>query len=158
MRRAVLGDVIHRLVHVLHHAHRQNRRELKKRSVALVRLHNHEVAAAEASVGANGIAPPADDHRGIESGILHHRRNHGGGAGLAVRSGHGHAVFQTHQFGQHFGIATLPCVQLGGLDFCALASAQGLRARRVERAADLEAALTEVFSATVPMLLEVCVV
>ena len=61
------------------------------------------------------------------------------------------------EFGQHFGIATLPCVQLGGLDFCALASAQGLRALRVERAADLNAALQQVFSATVPMLLEVCV-
>jgi benzoylformate decarboxylase len=61
------------------------------------------------------------------------------------------------EFGQHFGIATLPCVQLGGLDFCALAGAQGVRALRVERAADLNAALQQVFSASVPMLLEVCV-
>jgi benzoylformate decarboxylase len=61
------------------------------------------------------------------------------------------------EFGQHFGIGALPCVQLGGLDFCALASAQGVRALRVGRAADLNAALQQVFSAAVPMLLEVCV-
>ena len=61
------------------------------------------------------------------------------------------------EFGQRFGIATLPCVRLGGLDFCALASAQGVRSLRVERAADLDAALQQIFSATVPMLLEVCV-
>jgi benzoylformate decarboxylase len=61
------------------------------------------------------------------------------------------------EFGRHFGIATLPCVQLGSLDFCALASAQGVAALRVERASDLDAALRQIFAATVPMLLEVCV-
>lgn len=68
-----------------------------------------------------------------------------------------YAIQGLQEFGQHFGIASLPCVQLGGLDFCARASAQGVRALRVERAADLDPALQQVFGAGVPMLLEVCI-
>ncbi len=48
-------------------------------------------------------------------------------------------------------------MQLPHLDFCALARAQGVNGRRVERCADLDAALLELFAAEVPMLLEVIV-
>lgn len=61
------------------------------------------------------------------------------------------------EFGRHFGIETLPGMHLPHLDFCALARAQGVEARRVGRCADLDAALLELFAADVPMLLEVSV-
>jgi benzoylformate decarboxylase len=61
------------------------------------------------------------------------------------------------EFGRHFDIDALPGVRLPHLDFCALAAAQGVKAIRVERCADLDAALREVFAARMPMLLEVCV-
>ncbi len=60
-------------------------------------------------------------------------------------------------FGRHFGIASLPGVRLPHLDFCALAASQGVAAIRVDRCEDLDAALTRVFAADSPMLLEVCV-
>jgi benzoylformate decarboxylase len=61
------------------------------------------------------------------------------------------------EFGSRFEIKTLPGVQLPHIDFCALASAQGVKGIRVERCADLDAALRALFAADVPMLLEVCV-
>ena len=59
------------------------------------------------------------------------------------------------EFGRHFDIRTLPGVKLPHLDFCALAQSQGVRARRVDRWEDLDAALTDVFAADTPTLLEV---
>lgn len=59
------------------------------------------------------------------------------------------------EFGSRFDIKTLPGVQLPHIDFCALAAAQGVKGIRVERCADLDAALLAVFAADVPMLLEV---
>jgi benzoylformate decarboxylase len=59
------------------------------------------------------------------------------------------------EFGRHFGIEALPGVRLPHLDFCALAAAQGVKGIRVERCEELDAALSEIFAATVPMLLEV---
>jgi benzoylformate decarboxylase len=59
------------------------------------------------------------------------------------------------EFGRHFAIPTLPCVQLGNLDFCGLAAAQGVRALHVVHGAELDGALQTIFSASVPMLLEV---
>jgi benzoylformate decarboxylase len=59
------------------------------------------------------------------------------------------------EFGRHFGIEALPGVSLPHLDFCALAAAQGVTGIRVERCEELDAALSEIFAATVPMLLEV---
>ena len=60
-------------------------------------------------------------------------------------------------FGRHFGIAALPGVRLPHLDFCALAASQGVTAIRIDCCEDLDAALTRVFAADSPMLLEVCV-
>ncbi len=59
------------------------------------------------------------------------------------------------EFGTHFGISRLPGVNLPHLDFCALASSQGVPALRVERCAELDAALKKAFSAFGPVLIEV---
>jgi benzoylformate decarboxylase len=59
------------------------------------------------------------------------------------------------EFGRRFGIKELPGIRLPGLDFCTLAAGQGVKGIRVERCADLDAALLEVFAADEPMLLEV---
>ena len=61
------------------------------------------------------------------------------------------------EFGRHFAIDSLPGVKLPHLDFCALAAGQGVKSLRVERCEDLDAALTQIFAADVPMLLEVIV-
>jgi benzoylformate decarboxylase len=61
------------------------------------------------------------------------------------------------EFGRHFGIEPLPGVRLPHLDFCALAAGQGIKGIRVERCEDLDPALREIFTADVPMLLEVMV-
>ena len=59
------------------------------------------------------------------------------------------------EFGRHFDIRTLPGIKLPHLDFCALAQGQGVKARRVDRWEELDAALAEAFSADTPTLLEV---
>jgi benzoylformate decarboxylase len=59
------------------------------------------------------------------------------------------------EFGRRFAIETLPGVHLPDLDFCGLAEAQGVKAIRVSRCEDLDAALATVFAARSPMLLEV---
>jgi benzoylformate decarboxylase len=59
------------------------------------------------------------------------------------------------EFGRHFNIDELPGVKLPHLDFCALAAGHGVNSIRVQRCEDLDAALREIFSAAVPMLLQV---
>jgi benzoylformate decarboxylase len=61
------------------------------------------------------------------------------------------------EFGQHFKLSELPGTQLLHLNYCALAQSQGVAAQRVERSADLDAALERAFAATQPTLVEVCV-
>jgi benzoylformate decarboxylase len=61
------------------------------------------------------------------------------------------------EFAAHFGLDTPPGTRLAHLDFCALARAQGVAALRVSACAELDAALRQAFSATQPLLLEVCV-
>ncbi len=61
------------------------------------------------------------------------------------------------QFAAHFGLGTPPGTRLAHLDFCALARAQGVAALRVTACAELDAALRQAFTATQPLLLEVCV-
>jgi benzoylformate decarboxylase len=62
------------------------------------------------------------------------------------------------EFGRHFHLSQLPGTQLPHLDFCGLARSQGVAAVRVERAEELNAALSAAFAARHPMLLDVCVV
>src|SRR6266699_2164043 len=61
------------------------------------------------------------------------------------------------EFAAHFGLATPPGTHLAHLDFCALARAQGVEAVRVSRCAELDGALGMAFTATHPVLIEVCV-
>jgi benzoylformate decarboxylase len=62
------------------------------------------------------------------------------------------------EFGRHFNIATLPGTRLPQLDFAALAAGQGIQGLKVDRCEDLDEALRRVLGASIPMLLEVCVV
>jgi benzoylformate decarboxylase len=59
------------------------------------------------------------------------------------------------EFGRHFDIDQPPGVKLPHLDFGSLAAGHGVRSIRVQRCEDLDAALQEIFSAKVPMLLQV---
>ncbi|MBY0393546.1 MAG: benzoylformate decarboxylase, partial [Novosphingobium sp.] len=62
-----------------------------------------------------------------------------------------------HSFGRKFGMQSLPGTQLPHLDFCALAEAQGVAARRADTAAALDDALRWSFAADVPSLVEAVV-
>jgi len=59
------------------------------------------------------------------------------------------------EFGRRFAIDVLPGVHLPDLDFCGLATAQGVKAILVTRCEELDGALRTVFAARSPMLLEV---
>jgi benzoylformate decarboxylase len=60
-------------------------------------------------------------------------------------------------FGRLFGMDNVPGTDLSGLDFCGLAAAQGLAARRVDHAGDIDAALAWSFAATAPTLLDIMI-
>jgi len=62
-----------------------------------------------------------------------------------------------HQFAQHFNLSRLQGTRLPHIDFCGLARSFGMAAARVTRAPDLGVALTEAFTFTRPMLIEVIV-
>jgi benzoylformate decarboxylase len=71
---------------------------------------------------------------------------------IVIRNGRYEAL---HEFGRHFALAQLPGTQLPGIDFCALAEAQGVSAIRVTRVRDLDAALREAFRFEKALLVEV---
>jgi benzoylformate decarboxylase len=73
---------------------------------------------------------------------------------VIVRNGRYEAL---HEFGRHFALSQLPGTQLPDIDFCALAQAQGVRAIRVTRTADLDAALREAFRFERALLVEVVI-
>ena len=102
-------------IDVRHHGNR--RRQLQERSVALVGLGNHVIAASEPRVAAER-AEPAADHRGrIEPGALEHQRHHRRRRRLAMRAGDGDAVAQPHQLGEHLGArndGNVPAHRFGG--------------------------------------------
>src|SRR6185436_3251348 len=60
-----------------------------------------------------------------------------------------------HDFKRHFGLPEIVGADLPQIDFCGLAQAQGVSARRVTRASELDGALTEAFRSTGPMLIDV---
>jgi benzoylformate decarboxylase len=61
------------------------------------------------------------------------------------------------QFAGHFGLAGLPGTALPAIDFRALAQGQGIAARRVDTALELDAALAKAFTFTRALLLEVVI-
>ena len=71
---------------------------------------------------------------------------------IVIRNGRYEAL---HEFGRHFVLRDLPGTQLPGVDFCALAEAQGVRAIRVTRTGELDAALREAFRFERALLVEV---
>ena len=60
-------------------------------------------------------------------------------------------------FGRRYNIAALPGVDLGGLDFVALAKGQGCDGVRVDRAADLAPVLGQALASDRPVVVEVAV-
>jgi benzoylformate decarboxylase len=58
-------------------------------------------------------------------------------------------------FGRMLGIADAPGQDLPGVDFVALATGFGCRARRLDKAADLDAALREAFGSAETWLIDV---
>ncbi len=71
---------------------------------------------------------------------------------IIVRNGRYEAL---HEFGRHFALKDLQGTQLPAIDFCAIAEAQGVRASRVTRVQDLDAALREAFKFERATLVEV---
>ena len=77
-------------------------REQQEAAVALVGFDDEVVALAEPRGGASLIDAAADDERGVEMRRGEDRSDDRCGRRLAVRTGDGDAVFQPHQFGEHF--------------------------------------------------------
>ena len=61
------------------------------------------------------------------------------------------------QFGRHFGLERTVGTTLGDIDFCGLATSQGCKAMRIERAGALDESLRAALAATEPTLIEVVV-
>ena len=60
-------------------------------------------------------------------------------------------------FGRLFGMQTVAGTDLSGLDFCGLAAAQGLAARRVDAPGDVDTALAWSFATSAPTLVEMVI-
>jgi benzoylformate decarboxylase len=71
---------------------------------------------------------------------------------IVIRNGRYEAL---HEFGRHFALKQLPGTQLPGIDFCALAEAQGVSAIGVAHTRELDAALREAFRFEKALLVEV---
>ena len=82
--------------------HGDGGRQVQEGAVAFVGLGHQMFSRPQDGVGAHGLDLPADDDRGIQSAGGQDRRHQAGGGGLAVGAGHGDAVLEPHQFGQHF--------------------------------------------------------
>src|SRR5260370_32872056 len=75
---------------------RDSRREHQEAAVALARFHDEIFAFAEARGRACLVDFSADDKRGVKMRRRQDRGDDGGRSGLAVSTGHGDSVFQTH--------------------------------------------------------------
>jgi benzoylformate decarboxylase len=71
---------------------------------------------------------------------------------IIIRNGRYEAL---HEFGQHFRLDQLPGTELPQIDFCGLARAQGVSASQVASAGELDAALSQAFRSSEPVLVEV---
>ena len=114
-----------------------HRREQQERAVAFVRFDHHVFALADARVRAGMIHAPADDKRGIEAGSRQNRRDHRGRRGLSVRAGDSDAVFQAHQFREHFRARNHRNFQQMRLDDFYIVRAHGRRNHHHVRAVDI---------------------
>ena len=83
--------------------HGYRRKQFQKRSIALVGLGHHQLAAAEPRVAAKGAESAANHRRRIETGPFEHQRDHRRRRRLAVRPGDRDRRLQAHQLREHFG-------------------------------------------------------
>ena len=80
----------------------ENGRELEERAVAFVGLGHKVLRGAETGVGTHGVDPSTHDHCGVEPAGAEDAGHHGSGRRFAMHAGDGDAVFEAHEFGQHF--------------------------------------------------------
>src|SRR5690242_2272 len=80
-----------------------NGREHEEAAVAFVGFDDKVFAFAQAGGGSGLIDAAADDKCGIEMSGGQNGGDHRSRRGFAVGPGDGDAVFQAHQFGEHFG-------------------------------------------------------
>ncbi len=114
-KRDLVGEIDERLLEVVESAvalevfvvdvrnHRNCRKQLEKAPVALVRLRDHQLAASQARVAAEGAEPPADHRRRIQPGAFQHQRDHRRRRRFPVRARDRDGVAQTHELGEHLG-------------------------------------------------------
>ena len=114
-KRDLVGEIDERLLEVVESAvalevfiidvrnHRNCRKQLEKTPVALVRLRDHQLAASQARVAAEGAEPPADHRRRIQPGAFQHQRDHRRRRRFPVRARDRDAVAQPHELGEHLG-------------------------------------------------------
>ena len=83
--------------------HGDGRVQLGERTVALVGLDNHPLAAAKAGIASPSGDDAAIDHRRIDAGAVQQGRHQRGGRRLAMCAGNGHRPAKPHQLAKHFG-------------------------------------------------------
>jgi hypothetical protein len=115
VERHLVGEVDERLLQVVEPAvvfemlvvdvrhHRNRRKQFQKRSIAFVRLGDHQLSPPEPRVAAEGAHPAADDRRRIEPRPFEDDRDHRRRRRLAVRACHRDAVAKPHQLREHLG-------------------------------------------------------
>ena len=79
-----------------------HRGEHQKAAIAFVGFDDEVLSFAKACGRAGLIHSATYDKSRVEMGGCQDRSNHGGGGRLAMRAGDGDAIFQAHQFRQHF--------------------------------------------------------
>jgi len=77
--------------------------EFEEGAVAFIGFGDEVLGGAEAGVGAEGVDASSDYDGGVKAAGGEDRGDHGGGGGFAVHAGDGDAVFEAHEFGEHFG-------------------------------------------------------
>src|SRR5256885_591691 len=77
-------------------------RVIEEAAVAFVGFDDKIFAFAEAGGGSGLVEFAANDERRIKMRGSENARDHGGRGGLSVSAGNGDAVFEAHQFGEHF--------------------------------------------------------
>ena len=87
--------------------HRQHRRQLQKRAVALVGFGHQVLRRAQPRVRPQRADASAHHHGWVQIALAtaraQHRGDHRGRGRLAMHSGYGDPILQPHQFGQHLG-------------------------------------------------------
>ena len=83
--------------------HGDDRRELEKRAVVLIRLRDEVVPVSQSRVGPEDVDPPSHDDRRIEAGLRQdHPRQRGRGR-LAVGPRDRDPLLQAHDLSEHLG-------------------------------------------------------